>query len=88
MSSSISSSAQSINQASSTSSARSGGRSRGGRRGGPNNDHPDVILSKSLSRILRHQAVAEGIPIRGDGFVLITDLVRGLDHAHALFDDN
>lgn len=39
-------------------------------------DTPDVKLSKLLSRILRHAAKEEKIPIRNDGFVLVDDLLK------------
>ncbi|KAI9104499.1 phosphotransferase KptA/Tpt1 [Phlyctochytrium arcticum] len=48
---------------------------RGGRR--PNRDEsPTVRISKALSNVLRHSAVKAGIPIRPDGFILISDLLQ------------
>lgn len=38
-------------------------------------DSPEVRLSKTLSWILRHGAKSEGIPMRPDGYVIVTDLV-------------
>ncbi|KAI9202578.1 phosphotransferase KptA/Tpt1 [Polychytrium aggregatum] len=40
------------------------------------NDDPDVVLSKSMSYVLRHGAEKDGVPIRKDGFVRIEDLLR------------
>ncbi|XP_016966619.1 tRNA 2'-phosphotransferase 1 [Drosophila biarmipes] len=40
----------------------------------PPKPHADVQLSKKLSWLLRHGAKTEGIPIRADGFVSVTDL--------------
>ncbi|KAJ3017073.1 UNVERIFIED_CONTAM: tRNA 2'-phosphotransferase 1 [Siphonaria sp. JEL0065] len=39
-------------------------------------DSPEVQFSKTLSYILRHGAAKEGIPIRSDGNVLVTDLIK------------
>lgn len=36
----------------------------------------DVVFSKSLSFILRHGAIKEGLPIRSDGYANVADLVR------------
>jgi 2'-phosphotransferase len=38
-------------------------------------DSPEVRLSKSISWILRHGAKSEGIYMRPDGYVRVTDLV-------------
>ncbi|KAJ1972365.1 tRNA 2'-phosphotransferase [Dimargaris xerosporica] len=38
--------------------------------------HPLTRISKSMSYILRHGAEKEGIPIRTDGFVAVTDLLQ------------
>lgn len=38
-----------------------------------------VAISKNLSYILRHGASAEGIPIRNDGYVLVSDLLNWKD---------
>lgn len=40
----------------------------------------DTEVSKTLSYVLRHAAVQEGIPIRSDGYVLVGDLL-----SHKLF---
>lgn len=45
------------------------------KRGSPRNS-PETRTSKTMSWILRHGALQEGVPMRGDGFVLVTDLVR------------
>ncbi|KAJ3293742.1 tRNA 2'-phosphotransferase 1 [Rhizoclosmatium sp. JEL0117] len=37
---------------------------------------PEVQFSKTLSFILRHGAVKEGIPMRSDGYVRVDDLLR------------
>lgn len=39
-------------------------------------DSPDVRLSKSLSWILRHGAQKEGIPIRPDGYISLSVLMK------------
>jgi RNA:NAD 2'-phosphotransferase (TPT1/KptA family) len=51
--------------------------SRGGKplRGHPK-DSPEVRLSKTLSWILRHGAKSEGLYMRPDGYVRVSDLVR------------
>jgi RNA:NAD 2'-phosphotransferase (TPT1/KptA family) len=51
--------------------------SRGGKplRGHPK-DSPQVRLSKTLSWILRHGAKSEGLYMRPDGYVRVSDLVR------------
>ncbi|KAI8820475.1 KptA family-domain-containing protein [Fimicolochytrium jonesii] len=54
---------------------------RGGRGGGAggNRREPDsseVRTSKALSYVLRHGAEKDGIPMRSDGYVLFTDLVK------------
>ena len=36
----------------------------------------EFLLSKSLSKILRHGAQKEGLEIRSDGFVKLDDLVN------------
>lgn len=38
-------------------------------------DSPEVRLSKTLSWLLRHGAKGEGLPMREDGYVKVTDLV-------------
>jgi 2'-phosphotransferase len=56
----------------------SGGASSGGGgkplRGHPK-DSPEVRLSKTLSWILRHGAKSEGLYMRTDGYVRVSDLV-------------
>ncbi|KAI9344310.1 phosphotransferase KptA/Tpt1 [Obelidium mucronatum] len=42
----------------------------------PRKDSPEVQFSKTLSYILRHGAAKEGIPIRADGNVLVSDLIK------------
>ena len=44
-------------------------------RGNPK-DSPEVRLSKTLSWILRHGAKSEGLYMRTDGYVRVSDLVR------------
>ncbi|KAF7298953.1 putative tRNA 2'-phosphotransferase [Mycena indigotica] len=49
-------------------------------------DSPEVRMSKTLSWLLRHGAQSEGLPMRPDGFVKVTDLLANprvvpLDHA-------
>lgn len=48
----------------------------GGKLRGLPKDSPAVRLSKTLSWLLRHGAQSEGLPMRADGFVKVTDLVR------------
>ncbi|GJJ78664.1 2'-phosphotransferase [Entomortierella parvispora] len=64
------------------SSNRGQGGARGGRGGGrPRGaDSPTVRLSKALSWLLRHNAAAQGVAIRPDGYVLIKDVL-----AHSKF---
>jgi RNA:NAD 2'-phosphotransferase (TPT1/KptA family) len=53
--------------------------SRGKKRGGygrRRNEDPDVVLSKTLSNILRHNAHKEGLDMRPDGYVKLDELVR------------
>lgn len=38
-------------------------------------DSPQVRLSKTVSWLLRHGAASEGLPMRPDGYVKVTDLV-------------
>ncbi|RDB15820.1 putative tRNA 2'-phosphotransferase [Hypsizygus marmoreus] len=38
-------------------------------------DSPEVRLSKTLSWLLRHGAKGEGLPMRADGYVKVTDLL-------------
>ncbi|TFK69324.1 hypothetical protein BDN72DRAFT_768167 [Pluteus cervinus] len=40
------------------------------------NDSPDVRLSKTFSWLLRHGAQADGLPMRPDGYVKVTDLLE------------
>ncbi|RGB28454.1 KptA family-domain-containing protein [Rhizophagus diaphanus] len=40
------------------------------------NDNPNVKLSRSLSNVLRHNAIKEGLNIRPDGYVKIDDLLK------------
>ena len=39
-------------------------------------DSPEVRLSKTLAWILRHGAKSEGLYMRPDGYVRVSDLVR------------
>ncbi|KAI9597081.1 RNA 2'-phosphotransferase, Tpt1 [Syncephalis fuscata] len=50
----------------------SGSRPRGKRN---TRDSPEVRLSKALSYVLRHGAIKEGISIRPDGFVAISEIL-------------
>lgn len=43
---------------------------------GRSKDSPQVRLSKTLSWILRHGAKLEGLYMRPDGYVRVSDLVR------------
>ncbi|KAF9437136.1 tRNA 2'-phosphotransferase 1 [Entomortierella beljakovae] len=56
-------------------STSSSSRGRGNRNRGPRVDSPDVQLSKSLSWLLRHNAEKQGIEIRPDGYVKISDIL-------------
>jgi RNA:NAD 2'-phosphotransferase (TPT1/KptA family) len=49
---------------------------KGGGYGSRRNEDPDVVLSKTLSNILRHNAHREGLSIRPDGYVKLDELVR------------
>ena len=61
--------------------ARGGARGgRGGGGGSRGSDSPMVRLSKALSWLLRHNAAAQGVAIRSDGYVLIKDVL-----AHSKF---
>jgi len=40
------------------------------------NDSPDVKASKALAYILRHGAEKEGLDMRSDGYLKLTDVVR------------
>ena len=42
------------------------------------NDSPDVKASKALAYILRHGAEKEGLDMRSDGYLKLTDVVRSL----------
>lgn len=42
------------------------------------NDNPIVKLSRSLSNVLRHNAIKEGLKIRPDGYVKVDDLVSNI----------
>jgi RNA:NAD 2'-phosphotransferase (TPT1/KptA family) len=53
--------------------------SQGPRKRGLAKDVADVRNSKTLSWILRHGAKSEGIAMRPDGYVKVTDLVSLLD---------
>jgi 2'-phosphotransferase len=48
---------------------------RGGKQRGQERDNPEVRLSKTLTWILRHGAKGEGLKMRPDGYVKVTDLV-------------
>jgi hypothetical protein len=58
------------------------GQTGGGNQGGPAKlrglpkDSPEVRLSKTITWILRHGAQMEGLPMRGDGYIKVEDLVR------------
>jgi len=83
MSSSSSSSQASRSTGHPGSSAHSGGRNNN-RNGNNNNnnrnrnkdDSPEVRLSKALSWLLRHNAVAQGVAIRPDGYVKVEDVLK------------
>ncbi|KZP30500.1 hypothetical protein FIBSPDRAFT_814795 [Athelia psychrophila] len=56
------------------------------KRGSPRNT-PETRTSKTMSWILRHGALQEGVPMRGDGFVLVTDLLANARmHDQTFFD--
>ena len=63
-----------------------GGRGRGSAklRGLPKDSH-DVRVSKTLSWILRHGSQSEGLAMRKDGYVRVSDLVRSLMCSHECF---
>ena len=42
---------------------------------GRDNDSPEVRTSKTISWLLRHGAENEGLPMRSDGYVRVTDMV-------------
>lgn len=42
---------------------------------GRDNDSPEVRTSKTISWLLRHAAENEGLPMRLDGYVRVTDMV-------------
>lgn len=50
-----------------------GGSSRGG---GRREESPEVQFSKTLSYLLRHGAEKEGLKMRSDGFVLVSDILN------------
>ena len=60
---------------------KKGSGQRTGRQGGSaklrglEKDSPEVRLSKTLSWLLRHGAKGEGLAMREDGYVKVTDLV-------------
>ncbi|KAF9352837.1 tRNA 2'-phosphotransferase 1 [Mortierella sp. NVP85] len=86
MSSSSSSSQASRSTGHPGSSAHSGGRNNNRISGSNNNnsnnrnrnrdDSPEVRLSKALSWLLRHNAVAQGVAIRPDGYVKVEDVLK------------
>jgi hypothetical protein len=51
----------------------------GARKKGLPKDSPEIRNSKTVSWVLRHGATAEGIAMRPDGYVKVTDLVSFLD---------
>lgn len=53
-------------------------------RGRPS-DSPEVRISKTLSYILRHGAEKEGLKIRSDGYVRVTDLVCMLSRLFTVY---
>lgn len=55
--------------------------------GGKSREDPMVQLSKLLSKILRHKAQDFGIPIRSDGYVKLTDLMRHQSFRHYTVED-
>ena len=44
-------------------------------------DELDVRISKTLSYLLRHGAVKDGLDMRADGYVRVTDLVSKALHS-------
>jgi len=52
---------------------------RGAKKKGLSRDSPTARTSKTLSWILRHGAKSEGITVRPDGYVQVTELVSLLD---------
>lgn len=55
-------------------------RPRKGYRGEEKGHGPDITrvqISKTMSYLLRHGAVQEGMPMRSDGYVRVNDLVCG-----------
>lgn len=54
---------------------------------GPNsraNESREVLISKACSYILRHGAEKEGLSIRPDGYIKVTDLVSFSEEQHAV----
>ncbi len=52
------------------------GKARGGRGGSAGGGHGrDVLISKSLSKLLRHQAENEGLKLDGEGFARLDEVV-------------
>lgn len=48
---------------------------RSGKLRGHPRDSPEVQLSKTVTWLLRHGAKSQGLPMREDGYVRVTDLV-------------
>lgn len=55
---------------------RRGGGARGG--GGGGGQDRDVLISKALSTLLRHQAVNAGVELDAEGFARLDHVVSGL----------
>ena len=50
---------------------------RGGRGGGGGGQSREVLVSKALSRLLRHQAANAGIQLDAEGFAALDEVVSG-----------
>ncbi|KAF8921738.1 hypothetical protein BGZ58_003938, partial [Dissophora ornata] len=74
-SSSYSSRSGSSSNPSSNNNSNRGHNNNSNRNYGPRTDSPTVRLSKALSWLLRHNAEAQGIAIRPDGYVKIQDVL-------------
>ncbi len=57
---------------------RGGKAGRGGRGGGRGGQPRDVVVSKALSKLLRHDAVEAGLGLDAEGFAVVEDVVSFL----------
>lgn len=54
-------------------------------RRGRREEDPRVLLSKSMSSVLRHNAAKVGLQMRADGYARLDDLVRTSSQSHLVF---